>query len=294
MPNVVGPNSLAEYVYTPPPGWTRNQYPDGIVLTSPTYNTGERCLLSMWPFRNASANLSNDAAAAFQSIFSTYQLRDRTSDGFDMPTVLIRGTSGQGWDYVILKRGIGKPPGPGGPFETLQGFVLAARLNSNVAIISGISKRSLVSSCLGELVGDVWPRFFYSLRFRDWPSVDQAPAMMNRLAGSWSVASATVADQIQFASNGRYDKAAASQNYNLLSTGQVLTTTQGFFGSGTYTLQENAITLQPDPGKGPPESGWYRLEEESKDGGRTWTPVFYLLRVSTVDGKDYEVRYLRQ
>jgi hypothetical protein len=33
------------------------------------------------------------------------------------------------------------------------------------------------------------------------------------------------------------------------------------------------------------------VEEESKDNGRTWAPILYLLRTSTVDGKEYEVRY---
>jgi hypothetical protein len=292
MPNVVGPNSLSEYVYTAPQGWTRMQYSNGIVINSPTYNTGERCLISLWPFRQAGANLINDAASAFQTIFSTYQFRDGNNDGVLIPTVLSRGTSGQGWDYVMIKRGIGKPPGPGGQrYETLQGFVFVAKLNSNLAVISGISKAPLVSSCLGELVGDVWPKFFYSLRFRDWPVNDQSAAMMNKLAGTWSAATATAGTQFVFAPNGRYDSAAAAQQYNLLANSQVLTTTQAYFGNGAYSINQNSVILMPD--NRPREPAWFRLEEESKDGGRTWTTVLSLLRISSVDGKDYEVRYLK-
>jgi len=36
---------------------------------------------------------------------------------------------------------------------------------------------------------------------------------------------------------------------------------------------------------------WERVLEESKDGGRTWTPILYIMRISTGDGKEYEVRY---
>src|SRR5439155_6768306 len=148
---------------------------DGITLFSPTYKMGERCLLQLWPFQPAGPDLAADAGRAFQRIFSTYEPRAQTSDGSPLPTILTRGRSGQGWDYLILKRGIGKPNGPGGPFESLQGFVLVARLSGNIAVVSGLAKAPLVSSCLGELVADVWPRFFYSLRFKDWPVTDQAP-----------------------------------------------------------------------------------------------------------------------
>jgi len=72
-----------------------------------------------------------------------------------------------------------------------------------------------------------------------------------------------------------------------------VTSTQAFFGNGSFTVQENSITLTPDAGNGPRVDGRLRLEEESKDGGRTWSPVLYILRVSIVDGKDYEVRYTK-
>jgi hypothetical protein len=286
---------LSEYIYTPPPGWTNNRYSDGITLFSPTSNTGERCLLQLWPFQRANPDLSTDAGRAFQRIFSTYEPRTQTSDGTPLPTILIRGTSGQGWDYVILKRGIGKPmgSGPGGPFESLQGFVLVARLSGNVAIVSGLSKAPLVSSCFGELIADVWPRFFYSLRFKDWPVTDQGSAIASKLVGTWTIATGGVADQYQFTAEGRYATTAAVQRYNAVSSTQVVTSTQAFFGNGSFTVQENSITLTPDAGNGPRVDGRLRLEEESKDGGRTWSPVLYILRVSIVDGKDYEVRYTK-
>jgi hypothetical protein len=168
---------------------------------------------------------------------------------------------------------------------------MVAKLNSNLAVISALSKVPLVSSCFGELIADVWPRFFYSLRFKDWPATDQAPAIAGKLVGTWTIATSTVADRYQFDANGRYASAAAVQNYNRVSTTEVLATTQAFFGDGAYALKENAITLTPDPGHGPTVAGFVRVEEESKDNGRTWLPILYLLRTSTVDGKEYEVRY---
>src|SRR5262249_19092574 len=158
-------------------------------------------------------------------------------------------------DYLILKGGIGKPSNPPGQWETLQGFVMIARLGSVNAVISGLSKVPLVSNCFGELATNVWPRFYYSLRFRSWPVTDRSAAISSRLAGTWTSATGTVADRYQFNGSGRYATAAAVQNYSR-SGNQVQQTTQGFFGNGSYSLSENTITMVPDGGA--PEPGLLR------------------------------------
>src|SRR5207249_2038368 len=61
--------TLGEYVYAVPPGWTAQQYPDGIVLMSPASATNERCLITVWPMRPAGANLLADAYAVFQDVY---------------------------------------------------------------------------------------------------------------------------------------------------------------------------------------------------------------------------------
>jgi hypothetical protein len=285
------PGTLGEYMYAVPAGWTRNQYSDGIVLTSPVSQTGERCLISLWPMRPAGANLQDDANLIFRDIFKTYVLKNQTSGGSLMQSSVVRGTSGQGWDYLMVKRGIAKP---GGQYETLLGFVLVARLDRRLAVISGLSKEPLISACMGELTGTtVWPKFFYSLGFKSWTPRDQS-AVRRRLAGSWTIATATASDQITFAGNGRYANAAAAQQYARISSTELLTTTQAYFGNGAYTLRGNAITLTQDDRKNQPETGFFRLEEESKDEGRSWAEALYILRTSAVDGQEYEVKYSKR
>jgi hypothetical protein len=243
--------------------------------------------------RPAGVDLPRDADIAFQTIYSSYELRDRSSDGMPVPQTMIRGTSGQGWDYVMLKKAIGKPSNPPGQWETLLGFVMVAKLDGNLAVISGLSKLPLVSTCFGELTPSLWPRFFYSLRFRSWPGRDQTSAMAAKLAGVWTSATGNAADRYEFNANGRYGTAAAVQNYNRISSMEVLRTTQAFFGNGSYSLRENTITFSPDDGGGLPENGWFRLEYESHDG-RSWSEILYLLKRSVVDGSDYEVRYAKR
>jgi len=284
-----GGNSLGDYVFTAPQGWATSHYPDGIVLTSPGSATGEHCMISMWPMRPAGQNLLRDADTAFQQIFSTYEARNQTSRGTDLRPSIIQGLSGQGWEYLILKRGIGKPRMGQTTFESLLGFVFVARLNNQLAVISGLSKDPLVSTCMGELAHDAWPEFFYSLGFKNWTPVDRTAILQKALAGTWSTATATVADQFTFAANGRYASAAASQQYHLLSNSEVLETTQGFFGDGAYTLKGNILVMTPDNHSRSPETALFRIEKETNDMGQSWTEKLYLMRRSTVDGAIYEV-----
>ena len=280
--------SLADYVFSAPPGWTATQYPDGLVLMSPISATNERCVMTLWPMRPAGANLLNDAEMIFRDVYKTYELRSMTVRGTPMPSSLVRGTSGQGWEYVIVRRGIAPPGSP----ESRLGFVFVAKLNNRLAVISGVSRDPLVSTCMGELGHNAWPKFFHSLGFKNWTATDQGAALRNKIIGVWTAATATAGDQFTFAPNGRYGGAAAAQQYERISSTEILRTTQGYTGAGAYSLRGNTITLAPDGGR--PEAGLIRVEEESKNEGRTWVEALYLLRTSAVDGKEYELRYAKR
>jgi hypothetical protein len=285
-PAAVGLATLDEYVYTTPPGWAAQRLTDAIMISSPLSATNEKCLIYLLPMRPAGANLLVDANNAFRDVWlRNYVLRNQTPAGFAMPESIVHGTSGAGWDYVIVRRGIAPSNSP----ESRLGFVMVAKLDNRLAVISGLSKDPLVSACMGELTGATnWPKFFYSLNFKSWQAGDQTQAMRRRLAGVWTVATAGAADQITFAGNGRFANAAAAQQYHLSST-ELITTTQAYFGNGSYTLRGNSITLTQDDKRS--EHGFFRLEQESKDEGRTWADVFYLMRTSAVNGEEYELRY---
>lgn len=289
--NATGLATLSEYMFTTPPTWTATQYSDGLVLMSPVSVTNERCVVTISPMRPSSgANLLVEANNIFQDVYKAYELRNMTVRGTQMPASIVHGVSGQGWEYVIIRRGVA----PRGSPESRLGFVFVAKLNNRVAVISGVSKDPLVSTCMGELAHNAWPRFFYSLSFKNWTAPDQTAAMRKRLVGVWTSATGTAADQITIAGNGRYANAAARQQYSRISSTELLETTTAAFGNGVYTLRGNAITMVQDDRKNQPETGFIRMEEESKDEGRTWAPILYLLRVSSVNGEDYEVRYKRQ
>jgi len=282
--------TLNDYVFAMPPGWTGTKYSDALVLMSPASATNEKCVVSVWPMRPAGPNLLNDANNAFRDVYKAFDLKSMTTRGTQMPASIVHGTSGQGWEYVVIKRGVA----PRGSPESRLGFVFAARLNDRLAVISGVAKDPLVSTCMGELASNFWPRFFYSLSFKNWPATDQTAAMRKKMSGVWITATATAGDRIVFAGNGRYANAAAAQQYYRVNSTELVTTTQAYFGNGAYALKGNAIALIQDDRKNQPDNGFVRVEDESKDEGRTWSEILYLLRGSAIDGKDYEVGYKKQ
>ncbi|HEX7287778.1 MAG TPA: hypothetical protein VF532_16435 [Candidatus Angelobacter sp.] len=285
-PAALGLSSLNDYVYTAPPGWAAQRLSDAIMISSPLSVTNEKCLIYLLPMRPAGANLLEDANNAFRDAWlRNFVLRNQTPAGFAFPESIVHGISGQGWEYVIIRRGIAPPNSQ----ESRLGFVMVAKLDNRLAVISGVSKDPLVSACMGENTGATnWPKFFYSLGFKSWPQADHSQQMRRLLAGEWIAATATAGDKITFAGNGRFANAAAAQQYHLTSN-ELITTTQAYFGNGSYILRGNSITLTQDDKK--TDRGFFRVEQESKDGGRTWADVFYLMRTSAVDGQEYELKY---
>lgn len=280
--------SLDEYVYAVPSGWQTQRFPDGIVLSA-MGNNGEKCLLQIWPTRPAGPNLQSDAQAAYQEIFKTYQLVSVSDNGNTLGPKVIHGVSGHGWEYVILKDGIRHPPGPGGQtYMTLYGFVFVAKLQGHIGVISGMGKEPLVSACYGEALRDVWPQFFYNLNFKSWTATPDPAILAKSLVGTWTTATATVADQWAFTADGRYGGASAVANYSALSNGEVLQTTHGYFGDGAYALNGNVMHLTPDNKDKSPSNALVRVEVENG------APFLYVMRRSSVDGSNYEVRYKKQ
>jgi hypothetical protein len=98
------------------------------MLSSPPSETNEKCLLYLLPMRPASANLLQDANNAFRDVWlRSFVLRNQTPAGFAFPEAIIHGYSGQGWEYVIIRRGIAQP---NNPQESRLGFVMVAKLDN--------------------------------------------------------------------------------------------------------------------------------------------------------------------
>jgi hypothetical protein len=285
-PGTVGISVAGNYSYAIPQGWTGTAYPDGgVVYGSAIYNNGERCQISVFPLRPASGNLVTDARSVYAQIFQTdpFQNNDYPYPGASF----IRGISADGWSYFIIQKSI---HGRFGDYGTLLGTrLMAIQLGNQVATITSTGKDPEVSMCFGEIVHDEWPAFFYTVHFKNWTVTPQEREVPRRLAGSWTTATATVADRYVFAANGRFASAAAAMTTTRISPTELLQTTNAYFGDGAYTISGSTITLTPDNERSNPRHGHFRVEQVSKDGGATWTDRLCLL----LEGISGEVCYTR-
>ena len=273
--------SLANYVFTAPPGWARQDFPDRIALVSPVFSNGEACQITMLPFQQSSGDVSEVALGAFRNLFhadplSTYPVP---------PGQLARGFSPGGWEYFSLKKLVG---GQEGEARTSGAIVLVVKVDGQTGIIIGTSKDFMVSNCFGLLQRDLWPNFFYSLQFKNAKSSGrEVAAIKQRLAGSWITATGSAGLHYTFQANGRYADTMATQYRTRNSNTEELQTTTGFFGNGSYSFDNHTLILQRDD-----HTRFvylFRLEQVSKDSGNSWADELVMLE----PGASGEVRYQR-
>jgi hypothetical protein len=164
--------------------------------------------------RPATSDLQTAANGIFSELFSKDYKPVTT---YTSPS-MIRGISPQGWEYFITKQGITPRAGN---FSDVFAFVFVAKLENQLACIVGISKDPQVSNCFGLTLTDVWPKFFYSLQFKNWASQEQDKEIMKRMTGVWMSTTATAGDRFVFAPNGRFAGASAAQRCYATSSNEL-------------------------------------------------------------------------
>ena len=277
--NPASGGSLASYGYTIPPQWTRQELRDAIVLTSPTYGNGEKCQISLLPTHPATRSLGDEAIGTFRAIFNA----DPLSSYPVPPPKLVQATSPQGWDYFVIRKLVG---GQEGESRTLGSIVLVAALGDQVATVVGISKDFLVSQCFGELQTNVWPMFFYGLQFKNAAAARPSQtSIQQRLAGTWTAATATVGLGYTFQANGRYATTGLTR-YAYPAPGT--NTAQAFFGDGAYSIDGNTLVFTGNNRERTTQ--YFRLEQASTDSGQRWQDQLCLMP----SGGSGEVCYRRE
>ena len=292
------PGAFGDYQFTVPDGWATYPQANGLWIASPELAGGERCTIGLWPMVPASGDLIADANRAFGQIFTGFQVRP--VDPLNK-FILVRGTAPQGWEYAIVRIGIVHPQSPD---AQAGGALMAVRLGDRVALISFLSKDPRLSGCYqyGYLFHpEAWPRFFASLRFRNW-TAPPATELAKSIQGSWqSIGTSTgggAALQYAFTPSGRYAFFGVGQRYMALSRFEAAVWTSRTFGDGSYVIRGNELILTPD--RGDRDVFFIRLEQVSDDGGRTWTEKLFMMqpvRTATIDGggvHDNEVGFERR
>lgn len=269
VPGGAGGNAVANFSYQLPAGWSERQASGSTVLTSPTYRIAnpmarpmdpktENCQIVVLPMRAATRAFGEEAMQTFRQVFQTDALAANTSG---LPTIT-DGISPQGWEYIQIRKLIG---GQEGEVRTTGATLLMAKVGEQVATIVGVSKDFLWSACFGQQHGDAWPPFFYSLEFRDVPTVAQAQAAIQKqLVGSWIGGTGDVGLAYVFQADGRYTSVGGTRNR---TTGQLIPAYQH---EGTFALNNNALVLVGSD-NGSRSADLFRIGRVSRDGGQSWS-----------------------
>jgi hypothetical protein len=283
--NPPGAAQRLDYAYAAPKGWTSEAIPDGSrLLHSPVSNTGEKCFIGLLPVIPATGDLFSHADAAWNYTFSEFEVRPTPT--FPNAPHYIRGVAAQGWEYLLIKRGIALRGSPRGPLQeqVFFGFVMVAKLGDRIGAVTGFSKDPLVSSCFGSSLENVWPRFFSTLRFTNWAPPGEN-GLAQKIQGVWESYGSSIggaaATRYAFNAAGRYAETGAMQRYVGISRFVTEVWTSKTFGDGAYAVRGNEMTLTPDTGKA--ETAFVRLEELSQDGGKTWAEKLYILRAAPLN-----------
>lgn len=267
-------NSLANYSYQVPAGWTERQSSSYIALTSPTYPTAnpmtrpmdphvENCQISLFPMRTSTRSLGDEAVATFRQVFYVDPLAANTSG---LP-IITNGVSPQGWEYILIRKLIG---GQEGDSRVTGATFLMVKLDDQVATVVGVSKDFLWSACFGQQHGDAWPGFFLSLQFRNAPPAAQAQAAIRQqLKGTWIGGSGDVGLGYIFQADGHYTSTGGTRNR---STGQF---TPSFQTTGTYALSNSQLVFTPNSGNNR-SAQLFRIGRVTHDNGQSWTPQLCL------------------
>jgi hypothetical protein len=280
-------NSLANYSYQLPMGWTQRQSSGAIALTSPTYRNAnpmarpidpqtENCQITLLPMRPATGSLGDQAAFTFGQIFRTDPLAPNTSG---LP-IITNGISPQGWEYILIRKLIG---GQEGEARTTGATFLMVKVADEVATVVGVSRDFLWSACFGQQHGDAWPSFFYSLQFRNAPPATEAQAViLHQLVGTWVGGTGDVGLGYVFQANGQYSSVGGTRNK---MTGQLI---PSFRNEGTFALNKNALIFTKNDNSRSPQL--FSIARVSRDSGRNWTQQLCLFDPKNSGEVCYEKR----
>jgi hypothetical protein len=267
------PGTLNDYIFTPPPGWTKEVNAGEIVLRGPD----KVSILSILPMQPSSGDLENDMKTIFWQVFSGWKPDPRNPDEH----ISLKGTVPEGWSYFKDEIYITKEEGDKQYFTF--GFVFLAKLDGQVAIVAGSYPSA--TNLLDEHYEVDWPLFFHSLKFKNFTAVPDSPLAQDIL-GEWLTAGNSGATTYTFAANNRYGYGSAYSTTRGYSSYQVIETTTTFAGDGKYSLNGNEMIMISDKTQ-KSDLRKVRVFWEKQYGD--WQKRIGLLNLESYNGKPYEL-----
>jgi hypothetical protein len=260
--------NVSDYSFTTPPGWSRTDFTNKIMLS----NDG-KYVVEFFPLMNSSGNLERDAERILWQLFKGYGPWFGLGFKADYGT-FEKGRTVQGLEYYRVYR-YAKKVSDVNDQSRVDVIILLVKLGDKVAVITG-SQPFQGSDYSGTALHAI-NFILYDLAFK---GVTDSYDLKNELLGSWSSVG-SVALAYTFNANGTYHFGGASQLRTSRDeyTDNVTTTSLGT--TSRYSLSGNILTEKGASGvhkskiriyytkydKDPWQHKLGKLPLDSKDGG---------------------------
>ena len=285
-----GSTSFSDYVFTAPQGWYIKNNKDYLSM-SQSQVPGEACLILLIPPQPSSGNLEADAKGVFDQMYPGWSYRNTGDKKYD----LIKGYTSQGLEYCIMEAQMSKLAADGSRYDGYEdGGAWVIKAGNKVGIISVRHNTSMSAhnDCINKY--ETWLRFFNSVNIKNAaPSKPVTEQAAKRIVGVWNMKSHGMATgEYVFAANGNYQLVGAigtsststDYRYEYLHL-----TSYAFKGDGSYSINGNQLRMMK---RGDKEAEVARIRfEKVNHGGTGWNDRMHLLKVSSLDRKEYEVCY---
>ena len=281
--NTIAIGDFSSYSFTAPERWLSQRTKDYILLSQ--YQSLERgCLVFVYPpQQSASGNIETDAKNFFNQMYPGWQFRLNGENHDD----LIKGYTPQGLEFCMVEAAMQKQRPDGYYYDYEKGSALVIDLGNKqeAVILSRHERGEMVCFCKYQY--EYWPRFFNSFNVKIAVSSKGSASAARDIVGSWHSIGGSDLVKYIFAANGHYQFIGAYSTTTRISRDYIETRTSGFKGDGTYAIKGDEIWTTKD---GKTDKMKFRLEKVNH-GSQGWKNRLYILDVSDIDGKQYEVDY---
>ena len=227
-----GTGVLSDYVFTSPPGFTKEVKANQIVLT----DASVPMIISILPMQPSSGNLETDMETIFFSVFRGWSnYANFGPQSYD----IYKGTTANGYNYIMEHRDVQQITNSGqiGITATL----ILVQVKNQIAVFAG-SFGTISGPCC-DSIEQVRGKYIYLLHSISFKNFIPTPAPMN-ITGNWVAKNyPTTASNYDFHANGTYSCTVSSFFKTSYSSTHDKVTTTTREHNGKWSLKGNELTI---------------------------------------------------
>lgn len=274
------------YSFITPDKWHSFKDKDHIIL-SQSQNRNEGCAITIIAPQVSSGDLETDAKSVFGLMYPDWQFRFTGEKQY----TLSKGYTAQGFEYFMMEAPVHKMRPDGFYYDYEDGVACVIGFNKQVVIVSARHNRLLSCYCFHHY--ENWGRFFNSFKITNQTAPKYTEeAVSKRIIGSWLAMGSGALTEYIFAANGNYQFIGAYSSASKTTRGSddyLEIKTSSWKGDGSYTIRNDQLLFKRYNDKNA-EQVRFRFDKVNH-GGTGWKDRLYMLKVSSGDGKEYEVCY---